>query len=197
MKDNRNYFWTKRTESQGAIVFTGDSLIGNWGNLSKAFPTIHVANRGIGGDVTRGLLFRFQEDVLDLHPKAIVILIGSNDLSAKAEVSGIVSNISAILDEAAKEAPIAPIVLCQILPRDSPQAPIDADQVTKLNAALTELVKGRANVTFFDSHALFALPDGAPDPQYFKSDKLHLGDAGYARFAQALDKVFADLKLKP
>ena len=34
MTDNRNYFWTQRDAKQGAVVFVGDSLIGNW-DLAK------------------------------------------------------------------------------------------------------------------------------------------------------------------
>ena len=82
MTENRKAFWQDRERKQGSIVFAGDSLIGGWGSMAKDFPDLRVANRGIGGEVTRGLLFRFQEDVLDLHPKAIVLLTGSNDLSA-------------------------------------------------------------------------------------------------------------------
>jgi len=36
-----------------------------------------TANRGISGDVTRGVLYRMKEDVLDLNPKAVVLLIGT------------------------------------------------------------------------------------------------------------------------
>ena len=83
MTINRKSFWAAREADQGKIIFAGDSVIGGW-KLQKDFAGKPVANRGIGGDVTRGLLFRFQEDILDLHPKAIVLHIGSNDLSQYA-----------------------------------------------------------------------------------------------------------------
>lgn len=63
MVDNRNYFWTQREKDQGAVVFIGDSLTGNWETLAQSFPDVKVANRGIGGDTSRGVLFRFREDV--------------------------------------------------------------------------------------------------------------------------------------
>jgi len=79
MVDNRKAFWTHRDRDQGAVVFVGDSLIGGWKveRMVADFPGLKVANRGIGGDVSRGLLFRFREDVLDLKPRAIVMCIGS------------------------------------------------------------------------------------------------------------------------
>lgn len=198
MVDNRNWFWTKRAEAQNSIVFVGDSLTGNWGNINKAFPKLKIANRGIGGDVTRGVLFRLQEDVLDLHPKAIVILIGSNDLSAKEDTSDALSNITGILALAQREAPAAPIILCTIPPRDSREAPIDIDELHKLNAGITKLAQGKANVTLLDLFPLLVLPDGSgmPDPQYFKKDKLHLDAPGYIKWAGSLEAVFAKLKIE-
>src|SRR6185436_373220 len=48
MNDNRKFFWSEREKKQGAIVFAGDSLTGNWKTLGKDFPDAKVANRGIG-----------------------------------------------------------------------------------------------------------------------------------------------------
>ncbi|MGB8353199.1 MAG: GDSL-type esterase/lipase family protein [Chthoniobacteraceae bacterium] len=197
MVDNRNYFWTKRAEAQNAVVFVGDSLTGNWGDVAKMFQKMHVANRGIGGDVSRGVLFRFKEDVLDLHPKAIVILIGSNDLSAKEAPSDAISNITDILALAEKGAPSAPIILCTIPPRDSKEAPIDVSQLKELNDDITKLAQGKKNVTLLDLFPLFVLPDGSsPDPQYFRPDKLHFGPVGYAKWHDALEPIFTNLKLE-
>jgi len=198
MVDNRNWFWTKRAEAQNAVVFTGDSLVGNWGNVSKAFPKMKVANRGIGGDVTRGLLFRFQEDILDLHPKAIVILIGTNDLSAKEPPADALANIGAMLDMTLKAAPTVPVVLCTVPPRESKEAPIDNSQLLELNQGLAGLAKGRADVTLLDLYPLFVMPDGsgAPDPQYFRKDKLHFGAPGYDKWAAALRPVFEKLNVE-
>src|SRR4051812_11268530 len=81
MRDNRAWFWSQRAAAQGSVVFVGDSLTGNWKAeaMKAAFPTLKIANRGIGGDVSRGGLFRLREDVLDLKPRAMVLLIGTND----------------------------------------------------------------------------------------------------------------------
>jgi len=182
MVDNRNYFWTKRAEAQNSIVFVGDSLTGNWGNVAQAFPKLHIANRGIGGDVTRGVLFRFKED----------------DLSAKESPADALSNISDILAMAQAGAPSAPIILCTVCPRDSKEAPIDISQLKELNEGIVKLAQGKPNVTLLDLFPLFVLPDGsgAPDPQYFRPDKLHFGPAGYAKWHDALEPIFVNLKLE-
>jgi lysophospholipase L1-like esterase len=82
MVGERKAFWAQRRNDQGAVVFVGDSLTGGWKNLAKDFPKLKVANRGLGGDTSRGALFRFREDALALNPKAVVIEIGNNDLTA-------------------------------------------------------------------------------------------------------------------
>ena len=201
MSDNRNYFWTQRDAKQGAVVFVGDSLIGNWDfakvKTAQSFPLLkNVANRGIGGDVSRGVLFRFQEDVLDLHPEAVVMLIGTNDLSAKAPVDGIVSNINAILDLAQAQNPDMPVILCKIPPRRSPVAPVDVSEVLKLNDAIAAIPQSRKNVTVFDTYTLFGASDGSPDPVNYKKDLMHPSDDGYAKMADGLSKVFEQLNLK-
>ena len=63
--------WAKQVEAdQGALVFLGDSITQGWGDeLGGSFPGVKVANRGISGDTTRGMLIRLEEDVLSLKPK--------------------------------------------------------------------------------------------------------------------------------
>jgi lysophospholipase L1-like esterase len=191
MSQNRAYFWKFRDKKQGAVVFAGDSLTGNWGGLEEAFPGLNVANRGIGGDVSRGLLFRFQEDVLDLHPKAVVLLIGSNDLSAKQDATDTISNIAAMLEMAEKQDAALPIILCQIPPRASRESPVDLSEVRALNARIARLAEGRKQVIVLDLFGRFAKPDGSPDPQYFKPDKLHLADPGYNKWRETLAPIFS------
>lgn len=188
MKVNREYFWNSRDKARGAVVFAGDSLIGNWKAMPASFSAVKTANRGIGGDVSRGLLFRFQEDILDLQPKAVVILIGTNDLSARAKIPDIVSNLEAILNLATKHDPAMPVFLCTIPPRDSAKAPLDPAEVTAYNAALLELAARHKQVRLFDSFKLFVQADGKPDPRYFQDDLLHFSSAGYELFAERLSK---------
>ena len=82
----RRSAWARQVDQdQHAVVFLGDSITQGWGGgLGAAFPGIKVANRGISGDTTRGVLLRLQEDVLVLNPAAVVLLIGTNDLEEGA-----------------------------------------------------------------------------------------------------------------
>jgi|ERR1700683_2724685 lysophospholipase L1-like esterase len=65
---------------ENRVVFFGDSITDNW-HLDEYFPGKLYINRGIGGQTTPQMLVRFRQDVIDLHPKAVVILAGTNDIA--------------------------------------------------------------------------------------------------------------------
>lgn len=186
MKDNRNFFWSERAKKQGAVVFAGDSLTANWKTLSSAFSGTLIANRGIGGDVSRGLLFRFQEDVLDLRPKAIVILIGINDLTARQPANATLENIRAMLSLKAAQQPQVPVFLCTVPPSANPKAPVDEQQRRQLNQGLWQIAKDTKLVTLVDLHAATATNAGTPGLRYFTDDQLHLSVDGQARWKEIL-----------
>src|SRR5262249_28886584 len=66
--------------NENRVVFFGDSITDLW-KLDQFFPGKPYINRGIGGQTTPQMLVRFRRDVIDLHPKAIVILAGTNDIA--------------------------------------------------------------------------------------------------------------------
>src|SRR5213595_3585385 len=62
------------------VVFMGDSITDGW-KLDQYFPGAPYVNRGISGQTTPQMLIRFRPDVIDLGPKVVVILAGTNDIS--------------------------------------------------------------------------------------------------------------------
>jgi lysophospholipase L1-like esterase len=65
---------------ENRVVFFGDSITDIW-KLPDYFPGKPYVNRGIGGQTTPQMLVRFRQDVIDLHPKVVVILAGTNDIA--------------------------------------------------------------------------------------------------------------------
>jgi len=67
-------------KGENRVVFFGDSITDIW-HLDQYFPGKPYVNRGIGGQTTPQMLVRFRQDVIDLHPKVVVILAGTNDIA--------------------------------------------------------------------------------------------------------------------
>jgi lysophospholipase L1-like esterase len=65
---------------ENRVVFFGDSITDIW-HLDEYFPGKPYINRGIGGQTTPQMLVRFRQDVIDLHPRVVVILAGTNDIA--------------------------------------------------------------------------------------------------------------------
>ena len=69
-------------EAYPDVVFMGNSITENWAYFHPEFFTSHnYLGRGIGGQTSAHMLVRFKTDVIDLHPKAVVIMAGTNDVA--------------------------------------------------------------------------------------------------------------------
>ena len=82
------------------VVFLGDSITDSW-KLDQYFPGAPYVNRGISGQTTSQMLLRFRADVIDLKPKVVVILAGTNDISGNTgpiTVEGIENNYASMVD---------------------------------------------------------------------------------------------------
>lgn len=187
--------WARQVQQdQNAVVFLGDSITQGWGeNFQGKFPGVKLANRGIGGDTTRGMLIRLREDVLDLNPAALVLLLGTNDIEVGVEPEAVARNFQKILAAAKQRHPQMPIVLCRMFPSSAAKNR-PADVIRSVNALYDAAVKGDPQVTVLDTWTLFAEANGDANPAWFK-DLLHLNPAGYDRWAAALRPVFATLGL--
>ena len=191
-RERRAQWDADRDKDQGAVVFLGDSITQLWGDaLPAAFPGVKIANRGISGDTTRGVLIRLDGDVLSLHPRAVVLLIGTNDLDEHATPDMIVANVKLIIAALKAHDPAMPIVLCQVFP-SSPALSRPATQIKAVNALYLAAVKNDPQVIPLDTWNLFADADGDAKPYEFP-DLLHPNRIGYAKWAMALDPVFATL----
>lgn len=189
----RSAWWRHRAYDHGAVVFLGDSITQGWRDLAKAFPHLHVANRGISGDITRGVLLRLQVDVFQLDPKAIVLLIGTNDLEDNGTPETIAQNVHTILNECHAFNPKMPVIVCKVMP-SSPSKNRPAAKIERLNALVDAFVKGNPQFIRCDTWSIYANANGNATRDEFP-DLLHPNAAGYAKWAQALRPIFARLDL--
>ncbi|HWY77815.1 MAG TPA: GDSL-type esterase/lipase family protein [Verrucomicrobiae bacterium] len=190
--ERRTAFAKHGKQDQGALVFLGDSITQGWGDDFKGrFAGVKVANRGISGDTTRGVLIRLQEDVVDLHPAGVVLLIGTNDLEENADPETIAANLKLILAKLKESNPKMPIILCQVFP-SSASKKRPAEKIKKINQLYAAAVKGDPQITLLETWILFANPQGDAIAEEFP-DLLHPNDIGFAKWAAALRPLLATL----
>jgi lysophospholipase L1-like esterase len=191
----RRSAWQQRQQTdQGSVVFLGDSITQGAGDDFRGLlPGLQIANRGISGDTTRGMLIRLQQDVLSLNPKAIVMLMGTNDLEEAASPEVIAGNVRLILEQIAKAQPQTPVVLCLVFP-SSADKKRPSESIRSINQLLQQTARGNRQVTVLDTWTLFANAAGDASPEDMP-DLLHPNEKGYQRWAGALRPVLATLGL--
>jgi lysophospholipase L1-like esterase len=177
------------------VVFLGDEITENWGRSSgKFFPGKPYLNRGIARQATPQMLVRFRQDVIELKPKAVVILAGSNDLAGTAgpitqEMSG--ENFMSMV-ELAKANGIA-VVLASVTPvcdcyGNHMTARRPPGKIIGLNGWLREYA-GRTGAVYLDYYS--ALVEGRAMNKELTVDGLIPNEAGYARMAPLAENAIA------
>ena len=172
----------KRVTTPAKVVFMGNSITdGWWPKDSTFFIDNNFLDRGISGQTTSEMLVRFRQDVINLKPKAVVILAGINDI---AHNNGVISlenvfgNIVSMV-ELARYNKITPII-CSVLPAyDFPwrRGMNPAPKVIELNKML-KAYADKEGLTYVDYHsAMKDERDGLP--KNLASDEVHPTLEGY------------------
>jgi len=189
-KMRRAQFAQRAADEKNAIVFLGDSITQGWGDDFRGdFKGLTVANRGISGDTTRGMLIRLKKDVLDLEPSAVVMLMGTNDLEEHAEPQTIADNVGLIVAELEKYDAEMPVVLCLVFPSSASKSR-STEQIQKINQLMASEFKGNRQVTIVDTWTLFADENGDAKKSEFP-DLLHPNRIGYEKWLAAIWPVLA------
>lgn len=160
----------------GAIIFLGNSITegGNWREL---FDNNNILNRGIGGDITEGVLNRLDE-IVRHQPSKLFICIGTNDLARDIQNDSILKNYQSILEIVQKESPNTQIYVQSILPvGESVIFQHSNDKIIPLNQEIKSLCS-KFNVEYIDLYEDFTDENGHLNPS-FTNDNLHLLGAGY------------------
>ena len=174
----------------GRVVFLGDS-ISEGGLWDEWFPDQPVLNRGIGGETSAQVLARLDSAIAG--PRAVFLLVGTNDLTTAVPEDDIVDNVEAILDDIERRAPWTPVHVQSVMPRTARFR----DSVRSLNRRLERLVAGRPDhVHFLDLWPALADADGDLRREY-SIDRLHLNGEGYRAWTDVLRPVLTSLPARP
>ncbi len=181
-KFNRYAAANDTVKTAPTAVLMGDSITDNWAKFRpEFFSGNNYIGRGISGQTTAHMLCRFQNDVVALNPKVVVILGGTNDIAQNpgwTTLENVVSQIKSMCD-IAKANKITPII-CSVLPCDRFSWRKDlkpAPEVVKLNKMLKELADSE-KIMFVDYYASLDNGEGGLPAEYSK-DGCHPLVSGY------------------
>ena len=177
------------------VVFYGNSITDGWARrFPTDFPGKPYIGRGIGGQTTPQMLVRFNQDVVALRPRVVVILAGTNDIAGNTGPS----TIEMIEDNLRSMAEIAKahgirVVLSSVLPvYDYPWRP-GLEPAPKI-VALNKWMKGyaaKSGAIYLDYHS--AMADARQGMREgLASDGVHPNEAGYRVMAPLAEKAIAE-----
>ncbi len=176
----------KSEPSGNTVVFMGNSITEGWVNASpEFFSDNNYTGRGISGQTSPQMLIRFMPDVVDLHPRAVVILAGTNDIAGNtgfSSVKMITDNIKAMAQLAV--ANDIKVILCSVLPVfDYPWRtglePVDKIEKTNLWLKEYALENGHIYLDYFSKMT----DEKKGLKKEFSNDGVHPNQKGYSVMA--------------
>lgn len=187
-------------KNERRVVFMGDSITDGW-KLAEYFPDKPYINRGISGQTTPQMLVRFRADVVDLKPKAVVILAGTNDIAGNTgamTLEDIAGNIVSMV-ELAKANNIR-VVLSSVLPVSDRLKNKEGNLIIQTSrrpnervTALNDWLKKYAAETdsiYLDYYSATVAPDGTLKDG-ISYDGLHPNAEGYKVMQSLAEKAIA------
>jgi beta-glucosidase len=193
------------------LLFLGDSIMQGWNCRFKLtqpagphdgagraiwdelYAPKNAANLSIGGDGIQNLLWRITTggEIDGLHPKVIVLMIGTNNLGPKSSDDQIAAGIGQVIHVLRNRMATSKILLLGILPRDAkPDSPI-RERINRLNGLLAKLDDGKT-VRFLDIGPLFLSPDGSISSGVM-ADYLHPTLKGYEIWSKSMQPLLEEL----
>ncbi len=160
------------------VVFMGDSITDFW-HLNEYFTGRDFVNRGISGQITSQMLARMKTDVIDLHPRAVLILAGTNDIARGTPID-IIENNLILMAELAREHQIK-VLIASVLPVSESQTERPIHTIQQLNSWIEQYCK-QTGETYVDYSAKLRGPGGYLQTD-LADDGLHPNSQGYRLMA--------------
>ena len=180
------------------LVFLGDSITDFWQNRGKAvwdeFYAKHdAADFGVSGEHTEHTLGHIAGGILNgLNPKAVVILIGTNNIGhiADERPEWTADGIKKIVKTVHTKLPDAKVLLLGVFPREGKESR-HRKQIEEINSIISKLDDGK-QTRYLDLTAKFTDANGAI-PKDIMPDGLHPNAAGYKIWAEAMQPLLGEL----
>jgi len=193
-----NQSWEATLRANGAfqappIVFFGDSDIANWW-LAPAFGSLPIMNRGVGGDQAARAMPRFERDALAAQPSVVVLLMGSNDLTAKHAPQTVANDIAALISRARERK--ARVIVCSILPVSGEVLKQVTNDTIVATNALIKAAAERQGARYVDLHSALVDAHGRFGGS-FTVEGFHANARGYFEMSRLLHPVLVKAYADP
>ena len=177
------------------VVLMGDSITQGWPVAdAEFFEGKNYTNKGIGGQTTPQMLERFTRDVIDVKPKIVVILAGTNDIAGNTGTILLETTMNNIVTMAVMaKANNIKVVLCSVLPAiDFPWKP--GMQPSEKIIALNHMIQSYAekNQMAYADYYSVMVDEGGGLNKAFSGDGVHPNKKGYQAMAPILEKAIND-----
>lgn len=157
-------------------LFVGSSSIRFWFRLSQDFAGQPTIRRGFGGSTIADVNYYFDQVVKRYRPAQIVFYAGENDLNAGRSADEVFEEFLRFLDLKDAALGSAPVYFVSVKP--SVARISDLPRQAMLNGKIEGLAAERGDLAYVDIASLM-LDEGAPIPDLFVSDRLHMNATGY------------------
>ena len=198
-------WWFERMESTESrikkggvdIVFLGDSITQGWEDSGRQVWNRYYGHRkavnlGFSGDETQHVLWRLENGNIEtISPKVVVLLIGTNNCNTfNMSAESITAGITAVVNKIRSKLPVTRILLLAVFPRGETPNPL-REKLAKASLAVSGLADGKM-VHYLDIGDRFLDNDNSISREIMP-DYLHLSEAGYEIWAEAMEPVLAHL----
>lgn len=162
---------------KGAVLFIGSSSIRLWKTLAQDLPGYHVVNRGFGGSQISDSIHFTDRIVLPYEPGVIVLYAGGNDINAKKSPETVAADFKTFVTQVRAKLPKTKIACISIA--GNPARWNQVEQVRAANKLIRDFTATQDGLSFIDVFPHMLGDDGAPRPDIFVADRLHMNEKGY------------------
>jgi hypothetical protein len=171
-----------------AILFAGSSSIRLWTSIDKDMYPYHIIQRGYGGAKLSDFAV-YADRIFDPHPCRAIVIFIANDITGTAQDKSpeeVATLFKSVLKTIRKAHPSTPVFWIEITPTASRWKVWP--EIQKANSLIKNICSKQKHTYFIKTDYAFLNEKGLPKDEYFREDKLHLTEKGYAVWTKIIKK---------
>jgi len=162
----------------GGVLFVGSSSIRLWDSLESDFAGARVIKRGFGGSRLYDCVRLLDRLVIQYRPRIVMLYAGDNDLAEGSTPEEVLERVKAFTEGVHRRLPETRVWFISIKPSPARRAFIDRARAA--NKLVEDYAATHPALDYIDVFTPMLAADGSPRRELFRTDALHLNDAGYA-----------------